>query len=56
MKTMANFNRQYLQVNILKTIAKYTAKKQDTKNIPAVATLTNKLIFLTLASKNIIKL
>lgn len=56
MKTVATLNRQYLQVNVFKTILKHAAKKQDTKSITRVATLIGKPIFLTLALENTVGL
>lgn len=51
MKIMVTLDGHYPQVNILKTISKHVAKKQDIKSVVAVAILTGKPTFLTLISK-----
>lgn len=55
MKVVAILNKRHLQVNILETVPKHTAKKQ-VEHIAVVTTLACRPTFLTLASENIVRL
>lgn len=55
-KIVTTLDRQHPGLNILKTILKHATKKQDIKSASAIAILTSKSTFITLASKNIVSL